>query len=450
MTPRFLAMVSVVAVFVPSFFMTGVSRSLFVPLSLAVGLAMVASFLLSSSLVPVLSVWLLARHPALPEGDGHQPDWVERLRARLARLLQRLAPARGLVVGAYAVVTVAIVTIVGLRLGREILPPQALISFNSGFGRPRARCSSEPSDSPARYSKRFNAAAGPGNVDITLGYIGVQPSSYPINTIFLWTGGSHEGVLQVALKPDAPIRLPDFEEILRRRFTERFPVAQFSFEPGDIVSRIMNFSATTPVEVAVMGSDFSAIRAFAMKVRDQLARIHPCAIFRWSRRSTILPCRWTSIASWPVSWESLSIRSVAHSRRQLVQPLRRAELLGRPRHRNSVSGSGRSPAAADDQPRRPARRARYPESDAASAPRGRGTNRERHHRRRVRSHQRPADGYVVGERERGGFRPGRHSVSIKPSPAPDQPRAAPRSAFADRSPRCARPSPTLRRACWSQ
>ena len=50
--PRLLAMLSVVAVFVPSFFMTGVSRSLFVPLSLAVGFAMIASFLLSSSLVP--------------------------------------------------------------------------------------------------------------------------------------------------------------------------------------------------------------------------------------------------------------------------------------------------------------------------------------------------------------------------------------------------------------
>ena len=60
--PRFLAMLAVVAVFVPSFFMTGVSRSLFVPLSLAVGFAMVASFLLSSSLVPVLAVWWLRAH----------------------------------------------------------------------------------------------------------------------------------------------------------------------------------------------------------------------------------------------------------------------------------------------------------------------------------------------------------------------------------------------------
>src|SRR4030095_12528123 len=53
--PRFLAMVSVGAGFVPSFFMTGVSRSLFVPLSLAVAFAMAASFVLSGSLVPVLS-----------------------------------------------------------------------------------------------------------------------------------------------------------------------------------------------------------------------------------------------------------------------------------------------------------------------------------------------------------------------------------------------------------
>ena len=117
-------------------------------------------------------------------------------------------------------------------------------------------------------------AAGPDNVDITLGYVGVQPSSYPINTIFLWTGGSHEGVLQVALKPE---RRHSARRTSRRRcasrFRERFPDAQFSFEPGDIVSRIMNFGAPTPVEVAVTGPDFAASRTFAAKVRDELAQI---------------------------------------------------------------------------------------------------------------------------------------------------------------------------------
>jgi multidrug efflux pump subunit AcrB len=110
-------------------------------------------------------------------------------------------------------------------------------------------------------------------VDITLGYVGVQPSSYPINTIFLWTGGSHEGVLQVALKPDAPTTLEDLQQKLRDTFHVKFPSAQFSFEPGDIVSRIMNFGAPTPVEVAVMGPDFAATRTFATKVRNELAKI---------------------------------------------------------------------------------------------------------------------------------------------------------------------------------
>ena len=75
-TPRLLAMLAVVAVFVPSFFMTGVSRSLFVPLSLAVGCAMIASFLLSSSLVPVLGVWMLGRNPALTGRRTAQTGWT--------------------------------------------------------------------------------------------------------------------------------------------------------------------------------------------------------------------------------------------------------------------------------------------------------------------------------------------------------------------------------------
>src|SRR4029079_10161016 len=67
--------------------------------------------------------------------------------------------------------------------------------------------------------------------------------------------------------------LEAFEESLRQRFAKRFPNAQFSFEPGDIVSRIMNFGAPTPVEIAVQGPDFAATRAFAGKVHDELEHI---------------------------------------------------------------------------------------------------------------------------------------------------------------------------------
>src|SRR5690349_6918979 len=111
--PRLLAMLAVVAVFVPSFFMTGISRTLFVPLSLAVGCSMIASFLLSSSLVPVLSVWLLGTHARTSAGESPAHDWVDRLRHRLTRALHRVAPFGGLLVGVYAIVTIGIVVIVG-------------------------------------------------------------------------------------------------------------------------------------------------------------------------------------------------------------------------------------------------------------------------------------------------------------------------------------------------
>jgi multidrug efflux pump subunit AcrB len=271
--PRLLAMLSVVAVFVPSFFMTGVSQALFVPLSLAVGLSMIASFLLSSSLVPVLSVWLLAKHEPVPGGDAEAEDWVDRLRTRLTRVLQRLASARWLLVGVYAIVTIVIVAAVGMRLGREIFPTGGAHQFQLRFQAPAGTKFESTERLAGEVLNQIQQAAGPNNVDITLGYIGVQPSSYPINTIFLWTGGSHEGVLQVALKPDAPIRLGEFEEELRHRFAQHFPDAQFSFEPGDMVGRIMNFGAPTPVEVAIMGPDFAATRAYATKVRNELVQI---------------------------------------------------------------------------------------------------------------------------------------------------------------------------------
>ena len=270
--PQLLAMLSVVAVFVPSFFMTGVSRSLFVPLSLAVGFAMIASFLLSNSLVPVLGVWWLGVHRHAATGPAAAGDWVDRLRARLTNALQRLAPRQGLLVAAYSVVTIGIVVGIGLTLGREIFPSGGAHQFQLRFRGPAGMKFESTERLADAVLGEISDAAGP-NVDVTLGYVGVQPSSYPINTVFLWTGGSQEGVLQVALNQRAGIRLADFEESLRRRFAKRFPDAQFSFEPGDLVGRIMNFGAPTPIEVAVIGPDFAATRAYAARIEEELKRI---------------------------------------------------------------------------------------------------------------------------------------------------------------------------------
>jgi multidrug efflux pump subunit AcrB len=267
--PRLLAMLCVLAVFVPSFFMTGVSRSLFVPLSLAVGFAMAASYLLSSSLVPVLSTWILRE-----EAPGHESSgYLAWLREKVGRVLEWLLARRRLVVSIYLVAAVAVVALLEPNLGRALFPRvssgQLLLRFRAPIGS-RVEATERLSLDVLRT---ILEAAGPGNVDITLGYVGAPPPNYPINTIYLWTSGQHEAVLRVALSPKSSVRVADFEERLRQTLPAKFPGCQFSFEAADIVTQIMNFGAATPVEINVSGPDLGADRAFAAKIRGEVAKI---------------------------------------------------------------------------------------------------------------------------------------------------------------------------------
>lgn len=269
--PRLLAMLCVIAVFVPSFFMVGVSRSLFIPLSLAVGFAMAASYLLSSTLVPILSVWFLRDSRANEKEKG--PTFLERLRQKLGNLLERLTRMRGLLIAAYLVAAGLVIAFVGPYLGREIFPRvsygQVLLRFRAPIGT-RVETTERLSLAVLRSIEK---AAGPGNIAATLGYVGATPPSYPINTIYLWTSGQHEAVLRVALNPNSGIHTDALEERLRKMLPPEFPGCQFSFEAADIVTQIMNFGAPTPVEINVSGPDLAADRAFAEKIRAELGDI---------------------------------------------------------------------------------------------------------------------------------------------------------------------------------
>ena len=108
---------------------------------------------------------------------------------------------------------------------------------------------------------------------MTLGFVGVQNAAYPINTIYLWTSGPEEAVLQVQLNPKAGIRVADLEERLRQKLSQELPGVRYSFEPSDIVSRVMSFGAPTPIEVAVSGPDFTKTRPFAQRLQKALGGV---------------------------------------------------------------------------------------------------------------------------------------------------------------------------------
>src|SRR4051794_579518 len=119
--PRLLAMLCILAVFIPSFFMQGAARSLFVPLSLAVGFAMVASYLLSSTFVPVLSAWLL-KLPARRDNGQPRRSLFASGQGAYGRALASIVRGRWLVVPAYLAVAALILYAVGGRMGMEIFP----------------------------------------------------------------------------------------------------------------------------------------------------------------------------------------------------------------------------------------------------------------------------------------------------------------------------------------
>ncbi|MBK6797632.1 MAG: efflux RND transporter permease subunit [Acidobacteria bacterium] len=268
-TPRLLAMLTIIAVFVPSFLMVGVSRALFVPLSLAVGLAMLASYLLSNTLVPVLAVWLLRAQGHEESGDS----FFHRLQRSYTELMTKVMKFRWPVLAGYLLIAVAAVLLIGRQLGLDIFP-----AVDSGMLQLRMRAPTgtrvERTEVMALTAlKAIREEAGGDKVEITLGYVGTQPASYPINSIHLFTSGPHEAVLNIKLRSGSGIRLPDFRENLRRKLPALLPNVTFSFEAGDIVSQIMNFGAPTPIEVAMSGPNLAANRAFAEKVLAEMKKI---------------------------------------------------------------------------------------------------------------------------------------------------------------------------------
>ncbi len=262
---RLLAMLCILAVFVPSFFMVGVSRQLFVPLSLAVGFSMIASYLLSSSLVPVFSTWLL-RESQGGERRGFF-DWLRSLYSGYLGFVLRL---RWPLVLAYLATSIGLIYVLAPRMGTEIFPDSNSALFRLRLRAPAGTRVEETERIVLRALDVIQREAGEGNVQITSDFVGIIPSSYPVDLIHLFTSGPQEAIIQVALKPDAP-RGEELRERLRKSLRDALPSVRFSFEAGDIVGQVMSLGSPTPVEVAVLGGNLQQIYAFAQKVEAQLA-----------------------------------------------------------------------------------------------------------------------------------------------------------------------------------
>ncbi len=266
--PRLLAMLCILAVFIPAFFMEGAAQALFVPLALAVGFAMAASFILSSTLVPVLSVWLL------PKKGVHQ----EEKPGLLARAYQGIARAavamRWVLVPAYLAGAVLIVVTFGPFLGSEIFPRTDSGQFAVRFRAPSGTQVGITEEIAKKILEVVaREAGGEDKIEMSIGMVGVHNSSFPVNLVHLWNGGPEEGWLAVQLRPGSGVRIDAFRERLREVLGQELPQVRLSFEPQDIVSRVMSFGSPTPLEIAVSGPTLASSKEHAEKIQAKLAEL---------------------------------------------------------------------------------------------------------------------------------------------------------------------------------
>lgn len=272
--PRLLAMLCILAVFIPAFFMRGAAQALFAPLALAVGFAMLASYILSSTFVPVVSVWLL-RHASHGESSGgaRKPTAFDRLRGGYEGMLFGLMQLRWLLMPIYVAASLAIVVLVGRQLGQEIFPV-----VDAGQFRLRLRA---PDGTHIGRSERvaldvldlIEKEVGRENVELTLGYVGMIHSNFPVNAVYQWSRGPEETILYVDLKDDSGIKIEELKQKLRTKLAAAMPDVRASFEPADIVNEVMSFGSPTPVEVAVAGPNLAESRVYADKIRAEMAKI---------------------------------------------------------------------------------------------------------------------------------------------------------------------------------
>src|SRR5579872_6984861 len=260
---RLLSMACILAVFVPSFFMAGVSRQLFVPLSLAVAFSMIASYLLSSSLVPVFSTWLMREAHRGEEREG----LFGHLRAFYDRYLNAVLRFRWPIGILYLVSAFGLLYFLLPRMGTELFPDANASLYRIRLRAPAGTRIEESERIVLRALDVIQRDAGKDNVQITSDFVGVIPSSYPVDLIHLFTSGPQDAIIQVSFKPNAP-RGEALRERLRANLQRELPGTEVSFEAGDIVTQVMSFGSPTPVEIAVQGINLQDDYAYAQKIRE--------------------------------------------------------------------------------------------------------------------------------------------------------------------------------------
>lgn len=278
--PTLVSTLSICIVFVPMFFLTGVARYLFVPLAEAVMFAMLASYLLSRTLIPTL-VMLFMRNHAAPPADA-RPGLLQRvyrsfdarfeqMRGGYLNLLSALLPRRRvfapLFLG-FCVLSTGLYT----QLGRDFFPSVDAGQIRLHFRMPTGTRIEET----ARHADLINAAIReiipPAELGTLLDNLGLPYSGINLSYSNAGTIGTLDGETLIALKPGhGPSET--YVNMLRRELPQRFPGIEFFFQPADVVTQILNFGLPAAIDVQFSGNNVRENHALAAELQRKVQQI---------------------------------------------------------------------------------------------------------------------------------------------------------------------------------
>jgi multidrug efflux pump subunit AcrB len=281
--PAFVSTLCICIVFVPMFFLTGVARFLFVPLAEAVVIAMIASYILSRTLVPTLVMLLMrgshgenaapagARRSALQRVYRAFDRQFERVRGAYTVTLSGLLAKRG-VFGvsflAFCLLSCGLIPF----LGRDFFP-----SVDAGLIRLHLRAPTGTRiEETARIADDVEVAirqlVPKDQLETILDNLGVPNSGINLSYSNSGTIGTLDGEIQLSLK-EGHRPTAEFVSLLRRELPKRFPGIEFFFQPADIVTQILNFGLPSAIDVQLTGADMEANAALAADLVKRIRQI---------------------------------------------------------------------------------------------------------------------------------------------------------------------------------
>jgi CzcA family heavy metal efflux pump len=284
-TPAFVSLLCICIVFVPMFFLNGVARFLFVPMAEAVMFAMIASFILSRTLVPTMAKYLLHPHSHDdPHGEGKKPSRnplvrfqrgfekrFEAIRASYHGLLElALHHRKVFTIGfmAFVVLTFALVPMLGRNFFPAVDSGQILMHVRAPVGtrvEESARIFAQVTNSVRRIIPKEELGTVVDNMGL---------SSSGINNTYNNTGtiGSQDGDIQIALN-EGHAPTADYVRELREKLPREYPGTTFSFPPADIISQILNFGSPAPIDLQVRGPNLAANFTYADRLLREIRRV---------------------------------------------------------------------------------------------------------------------------------------------------------------------------------